>query len=150
MERRFPREIWVERVARWRESGQSAADFARAYGLKVDRLRHWGWRVYTERDAATPTAETSPPRAAVVMPFDEVERAEQLEAPTPMPTAAPQPMQDAPVAAEPPAAPAPTVAHAEVASAEPIEIITPSGLRVSVPAKFDDDALRRVLAVVVR
>src|SRR5689334_16527768 len=41
MERRVPREIWVERVARWREGGQMAADFARTHGLKVDRLRHW-------------------------------------------------------------------------------------------------------------
>jgi len=53
MEPRFPREIWVERVARWRASGQTAADFARAHGLKVDRLRHWGWQLDNERDAAT-------------------------------------------------------------------------------------------------
>ncbi len=43
-----------------------------------------------------------------------------------------------------------TVTHAEVASTDSIEILTLSGLRVCVPPKFDDDALRRVLAVVVR
>jgi hypothetical protein len=120
MERRFPREIWVERVARWRESGQTAADFARAHGLNVDRLRHWGWRLDNERDVATPTPEDSPLRRAVDVPFVEVERP-----PTP-------------------------VTHAEVASTDSIEILAPSGLRVRVPPKFDDDALRRVLAVVVR
>jgi hypothetical protein len=117
MERRFPREIWVQRVARWRESGQTAADFARAHGLNVDRLRHWGWRLDNERDAATPTPEDLPPRRAVV-PFVEVER------------------------------PPTTVMHAEVASIDSIEILTPSGLRVRVPPTFDDDALRRVVAVV--
>jgi hypothetical protein len=86
MERRVPREIWVKRVARWRESGQTAPDFAAAHGLSVDRLRHWGWRLEKERYAATPASS--------------------------------------------------------------IEILTPSGLRVCVPSKFDDDALRRVLAVV--
>jgi transposase len=120
MERRFPREIWVERVARWRESGQTAADFARAHGLKTDRLRHWGWRLDNERDAATPTPESSPPTTAVVVPFLEIER------------------------------PPTTVRHAEVTSPDAIEILTPSGLRVCVPPKFDDEALRRVLAVVVR
>jgi hypothetical protein len=57
MERRFPREIWVERVARWRESGRTAAEFATAEGLKVDRLRHWGWRFDNERHAATASPE---------------------------------------------------------------------------------------------
>jgi hypothetical protein len=120
MERRFPREIWVERVARWRESGQTAAEFARAHGLKVDRLRHWGWRFDNERHAATRAREDSPPKTAVVVPFVEVER------------------------------PPTTVTPAEVTSADWIEILTPGGLRVCVPPKFDDDALRRVLAVVVR
>jgi len=36
----------------------------------------------------------------------------------------------------------------EATSLEPIEIITPSGLRVRLPSKFDVDVLRRVLAVV--
>jgi transposase len=119
MERRFPRGIWVERVARWRESGQTAADFARAHGLNVDRLRHWGWRLDNERDAATPTPDSAA-KTAVVVPFVEVER------------------------------PPTTVTLAEPISADSIEILTPSGLRVCVPPKFDDDALRRVLAVVVR
>ena len=119
MERRVPREIWVERVARWRESGQTAADFARAHGLKVDRLRHWVWRLDNERGAATPMPEDSQ-RKAVVVPFVEVGRT---------PTTAPL---------------------AEPVSPDSIKILTPSGLRVCVPPRFDDDALRRVLAVVVR
>ena len=120
MERRFPREIWNERVARWRESGQTAADFARAHGLKVDRLRHWGWRFDKERHVATPPRDGSPPKTAVVVPFVEVER------------------------------PSTTAKYTEVTVPYAIEILTPSGLRVCVSPRFDDDVLRRVLAVVVR
>jgi hypothetical protein len=64
--------------------------------------------------------EDSPASTAVVVPFVEVERA-----------------------------PA-TVTPAEIGPAHSIEILTPRGLRVCVPPKFDDDALRRVLAVTVR
>ena len=64
--------------------------------------------------------EDSPPSTAVVIPFVEVE--------------------SAPV----------TVTPAEIGPAGSIEILAPSGLRVCVPPKFDDDALRRVLAVVAR
>jgi hypothetical protein len=76
VERRVPREIWVKRVARWRESGQTAPGFAAAHGLNVDRLQHWGRRLEKERYAATPASKDSPPRKAVVVPFVEVERAQ--------------------------------------------------------------------------
>jgi hypothetical protein len=39
-------------------------------------------------------------------------------------------------------------AIASEADAEAIEIVTPSGLRVRVPARFDEEALRRVLRAV--
>jgi hypothetical protein len=125
MERRVPREIWVKRVARWRESGQTAPDFAAAHGLNVDRLRHWGWRLEKEREAATLPPEDSPPKTGVVVPFVEVER---------VPTTVTQ-VKVAPTRKPP-------------STTESIEIITPSGLRVRVPSKFDEDALRRVLAAV--
>jgi hypothetical protein len=129
MERRVPREIWVKRVARWRESGQTALDFAAAYGLNADRLRHWGWRLERELEPATPTVTPPPtessPNTGVVVPFVEVQRA---------PTTATR------VKVTPTTKPEPTT--------ESIEIITPSGLRVRVPSNFNDDALRRVLAAV--
>jgi hypothetical protein len=37
-----------------------------------------------------------------------------------------------------------TVRHAEVTSPDAIEILTPSGLRVCVPPKFDDEARSRL------
>jgi hypothetical protein len=125
MERRVPREIWVKRVARWRESGQTAPDFAAEHGLNANRLRHWGWRLEKEREPAPTPLEDSNPTTGVVVPFVEVARA---------PT---------------------TVTQVRVVSTrkppsttESIEIITASGLRVRVTSRFDDDALRRVLAVV--
>ena len=131
MERRVPREIWVERVARWRESGQTALDYAAAHGMNADRLRHWAWRLAGETGESatatitTPSAE-SLPETRVVLPFIEVERA----------SATATPVGVGPTSRREPTKP------------EPIEIITQSGLRVRVPSGFDDDALRRVLAAV--
>lgn len=117
--------MWAKRVERWRESGQTAVEFAVAHGLNPDRLRYWGWQFAKER--ATAAAAPPPPKAelpanaGVVVPFIEVQRA---------------------------ASAAPRTKPESAAPTEPIEIIAPSGLRVRVPAHFDDETLRRVLAVV--
>jgi hypothetical protein len=45
---RAPRELWIRRVERWRDSGLSAKEFAEQAGVDSDRLRHWKWRLAQE------------------------------------------------------------------------------------------------------
>ena len=52
-------------------------------GLKVARLRHWAWRLDNEGGAATHAPEDSLSRAAVVVPFVEVERPPTTVTPKP-------------------------------------------------------------------
>jgi hypothetical protein len=125
MERRVSRKVWAKRVERWRESGQTAIEYGAAHGVNADRLRHWGWQIEREkREAATTTSAMPTPepmaKAEVVVPFVEVQR---------RPSSV-------------------TALNAKPTKPEPVEIITPNGLVVRVPAHFDDQTLRRVLAVV--
>jgi hypothetical protein len=124
---RVPRKVWAKRVERWRESGQTAMEYAVAHGLNPDRLRYWGWQLAkAARGEAAATVGSAAKReestkTGTVVPFIEVQRR-----------------------------PAMVVEKAEssTAPAEPIEIVAPNGLRVRVPARFDQEALRRVLAAV--
>ena len=36
---------WRDRVARWRESGLTAGEFANGEGVRVGTLRHWAWQL---------------------------------------------------------------------------------------------------------
>ena len=51
---RASREVWIERIERWRDSGLGAKEFAEQVGVEVDRLRHWKWRLAKEDAAAEP------------------------------------------------------------------------------------------------
>lgn len=53
------REKWAERVAKWRSSGLSQAEFARREGLKTVSLRYWHNRL-----TDTPTRKPSSRRRA--------------------------------------------------------------------------------------
>ena len=46
---RASREVWVGRVARWRESGATASEFARSLGFSVSALRWWSWKLGSTR-----------------------------------------------------------------------------------------------------
>ena len=39
------REVWSKRVARWRESGLTAKQFAAETGVNPHTLTHWAWRL---------------------------------------------------------------------------------------------------------
>ena len=67
---RAPREVWIKRVDRWRDSGLSAKEFAEQAGVDSDRLRHWKWRL--AREGVEPKA-TSVESAAVSAPLAFVE-----------------------------------------------------------------------------
>jgi hypothetical protein len=46
---RASRETWVGRVAQWRESGATAAEFARELGVSTSSLRWWSWKLGSTR-----------------------------------------------------------------------------------------------------
>jgi transposase-like protein len=46
---RASREVWVGRVAQWRESGATATEFARELGVSVSSLRWWSWKLGSTR-----------------------------------------------------------------------------------------------------
>ena len=115
---RESKEVWSKRVERWRDSGLSAAAFAAEVGVNENSLRHWGWRLNAERRRA----ETKP-------------TAMQAEAATWVEVTAPTKEP------EPGSSPA-------IAPVEKLELVLASGLTVRVPASFEPEALRRLLAVV--
>jgi transposase len=124
--KRENREVWGKRVERWRDSGLTAKEFADEIGVNANTLSYWKWRVGREsgvRDSAAGLPRSRPvARArAVQVPFVEV--------------------SSAPVSAA-------ALREEECREAEPIEIVAPSGLRVRVPARFDDGALTRILQAV--
>jgi hypothetical protein len=49
------REVWSKRVARWRDSGLSAKEFAAETGIRSATLSHWAWKLGSV--TATETAE---------------------------------------------------------------------------------------------
>jgi transposase-like protein len=59
---RASRETWVGRVAQWRESGATAAEFARRLGVSTSSLRWWGWKLGStgRRGKSAKTASVSP------------------------------------------------------------------------------------------
>ncbi len=44
--------MWSKRVAAWRASGETAAEFSARKGLVTNTLRHWSWRLRRETVAA--------------------------------------------------------------------------------------------------
>jgi len=68
---RAPREVWIKRVERWRDSGLGAKEFAEQTGVDSDRLRHWKWRL--SREGLGPKAPSAQsPATAGSLPFVEV------------------------------------------------------------------------------
>jgi hypothetical protein len=53
---RATRETWAKRVASWRASGLTAAEFARKLGVREGTLRWWTWRLGSTRRESTEKA----------------------------------------------------------------------------------------------
>ena len=58
------RQEWASRVQQWRQSGQTARDFARARGFNHNTLTHWAWRLGAGKrlPARSPARKQSPAR----------------------------------------------------------------------------------------
>jgi transposase-like protein len=40
-----PRELWLKRVERWKDSGLSAREFAAEVGINAQTLSYWRWKL---------------------------------------------------------------------------------------------------------
>ena len=116
---RESRDVWVERVRLWRESGQAASAFAEANGLNVWTLRGWSGKLLREqRSQRKPRAAS---RAAAI-------RVEESSKPLPFVELI-------------------TSATSEVGD-DRFEIVLSAHRSIRVPVRFDADALCRLLEVV--
>jgi hypothetical protein len=50
---REPRETWVKRVERWKDSGLSSKEYATEIGVREPSLKWWKWRLAREAAGAT-------------------------------------------------------------------------------------------------
>ena len=110
----------MERVARWRESGQSAREFAASTGLNVWTLRKWSDRLRRE-----PSSESSRPE----------KQATARKASSSKPPVSPLSFVE--------------VVTQRVAGQSPeerFEIVLRTGVIVRIPARFEPQALERVLS----
>ena len=118
---RESREIWAERVERWRDSGLSVKEFARELGVNYNTLAGWRYRLRAEAAAASAAGKReggSSPRSvaranvAKALQFVELVRPPAVE--------------------------------------QRFEVVTAGGWTVRVPAQFDGETLERLLSIVER
>lgn len=120
---RARREVWAKRVARWRESGLTAKEFASEIGVNANTLANWRWKLAQSETARHQETASIPQRDT---------------APASNPPASAAPVQFVELVGV-----APTRGVVE----ERIEIVL-AGATVRVPSRFDEGALRRVLCAV--
>jgi len=108
----FSREEWAKRVARWKDSGLTAKEFATELGINPRSLTFWKWQLGkgSERSAAS---------SAVTVKSDKESTTRTL----------------------------PLIELAQPSAPARFELELGGGRRVTIPATFDADALRRLLAV---
>jgi hypothetical protein len=78
------REVWRERLEKWKQSGVTAAEYASRLGVTVARLKWWRWRLgpptAPKRALARKPAETITKAAKpAISPLTFVEMTEALE-----------------------------------------------------------------------
>jgi transposase-like protein len=115
------RELWTKRVERWKDSGLSARDFASEMGINPQTLSYWRWKL-GKNAGKTPARRKRSGFVEVVADAAGSELPARTD---------PQLMSEPSMAEQPP---------------EPLEIVLRDELRIRVPAHFDPEALRRVLA----
>ena len=112
-------EVWRERVRRWDASGLRAEQFAAREGCKARTLENWRRRLRSAGSRAL--SERAPPRQSAKSGFVEVLSSAVMESFT--------------------------TASAGVKQERPFEITLASGARVTVPARFDGESLRELIAL---
>ena len=120
------RALWAKRVERWKDSGLTAKEFAAEVGINASTLTYWKWRLgKEEREGQGAKSNRRPKHRS--RKTASVDATRGLEA----------------ARSAPPLVEVQLAAPAEV----PFEVELPDGRRVRVPVTFEEDALRRLLAV---
>lgn len=114
------RETWAKRVARWKDSGLSAKEFAAETGINPRSLSWWRWRL-AGGEPSTPKRRMRASKSRAV----EVVKPATLS-------------------------PLSFVEMTASIVRDPLEVVLPSSLRVRVPVGFDDATLGRLLDVLER
>ena len=110
----------MKRVERWRDSGLSVKEFARELGVNHNTLAGWRYRLGVEERACATSKHAGESTARSGATSDERKAIEFVE------------LVRAP------------------AAEQRFEIVAASGWTVRVPAQFDGEELRRLLAIVGR
>ena len=119
---RAPRVVWMERVARWRDSGQSAKEFAASQGLNVWTLRKWSDRLRRENSSSSTSLHGATAAQKPRSPKTGVGPLSFVEVVT-----------------------SPVGGHT---LENGFEVVLPSGVIVRIPTRFEPEGLQRVLAAV--
>lgn len=125
--RRENHEVWAKRVERCRDSGLTTKEFADEIGVNAKTLAYWKWRLGRESGTRANHA-AGPPRSRPVAPARRAAQVPFVEVSSALVSSG--------------------ALREQRLEVEPIEIVAPSGLRVRVPARFDDSALTRILQAV--
>jgi len=62
---RVSREVWEERIARWKKSGQAATAYARSIGVHPKTFSYWRWKL--SQEAPGESVERNRPRGREVV-----------------------------------------------------------------------------------
>jgi hypothetical protein len=114
---RVSRADWVKRVERWGDSGLSAKQFADENGVSPQSLTFWKWKLRREAGAHAHVEES---------------RAKSSRAGSRHTTTFLQLL--------------PTIAT-QTRSSSMLELVLPNGLAVRIPAAFDEQTLKRLIAL---
>ena len=122
---RTPRAEWERRVAKWRRSGMSTAEFASQHGLNASTLSYWRWKLGAAQTPPVTPRRTGKSRRRP-RPSSDRER------PIPEDGGATSPFASVDIVA---------FGGGETS----IELVLMDGIRVRVPLGFDEGTLERVL-----
>jgi transposase-like protein len=119
---RESQDVWAKRVERWRDSGLTVKEFAAEIGVNANTLSGWRWRLRPPKESGV--GRDSAKRASHSPSRADTRSVAWVEVARPT-----------------------TPVH-DMHAPEPIEVVLVGGRRLRVPAQFDADALRRVIAAV--
>ncbi len=71
---RETREVWVKRVARWRDSGLTLKEFAAEVGVNANTLAGWRWRLRAADGGEVRGTSEPPSFLEIVAPSEAAER----------------------------------------------------------------------------
>jgi hypothetical protein len=141
MVREQTREMWVKRIERWKDSGLTAAAFAREIGVRARTLSWWHWKLSSEakpRDVA-PAAMTE---AASTTTMTEA-------ASTTTSLSATEPRRRR--RSKQGVAHATAMTFVEVTSPlGALEVVLATGRQIRVPIGFDETTLERLVGILER